>query len=59
MNDGVYIYNDNKIFELSDSPDDYGSLPEWVEIRKEDYDHSYFSDYIIDHNTFVPFKTVE
>ena len=56
-NCGVYIYKDNQIFELSDYPDDYGSLPEWVEIRKEDCGHSYFSDYLIDHNSFVPFKT--
>lgn len=37
-----YIFNkNNKIFELTDYPEDYGSLPEWVEIRKEDYDHSF------------------
>ena len=58
-NDGVYIYKNNQVFELNDYPDDYGSLPEWVEIRKEDCGHSYFSDYLIDHNTFVPFKTCD
>jgi hypothetical protein len=56
-NSGVYIYKDNELHSLSTKPDDYGSLPEWVEIRKEDCGHSYFSDYLIDHNTYVPFKT--
>ena len=56
-NNGVFIYKDNELYPLAGEPDDYGSLPEWVEIRKEDCGHSYFSDYLIDHNTFVPFHT--
>lgn len=56
-NSGVYIYYNNQVYDLVGYPDDYGSLPEWVEIRKEDCGHSYFSDYLIDHNSFVPFKT--
>ena len=56
-NEGVYIYNDNEIHPLSVDMDDYGTLPDWVEIRKEDCGHSYFSDYLIVHNTYVPFKT--
>ena len=58
-NKGVYIYYDNKIHTLSDYPDDYGSLPEWVELRKEDLGYSYFSDYLIDHNRYIPIKTKE
>ena len=56
-NNGVFIYKDNELHPLSGYPDDYGSLPEWVEIRKEDCGHSYFSDYLIDHNSYVPFHT--
>lgn len=55
----VYIYKNNELHELSPKPDDYGSLPEWVDIRKEDCGHSYFTDGLIDHNTLVPFKTHE
>jgi hypothetical protein len=55
-NEGVYIYCDNKIHNLSDYPDDYGCLPEWVELRKEDLGYSYFSDYLIDHNRYIPIK---
>lgn len=58
-NAGVYIYKDNELHTLSPKPDDYGSLPEWVDIRKEDCGHSYFTDRLIDHNTLVPFKTHE
>ena len=58
-NAGVYIYKDNELYELSSYPDDYGSLPEWVDIRKEDCGHSYFSEGLIDNNTLVPFKTNE
>ena len=52
-NEGVYIYYDNKIHTLSDCPDDYGSLPEWVELRKEDLGYSYFSDDLIYHNRYI------
>ena len=55
-NEGVYIYCDNKIHNLSDYPDDYGCLPEWVELRKEDLGYSYFSDYLIVHNRYIPIK---
>ena len=55
-NEGVYIYYDNKIHTLSDYPDDYGSLPEWVELRKEDLGYSYFSDDLIHHNRYIPIK---
>nr|QDY52344.1 hypothetical protein 6_56 [Mimiviridae sp. ChoanoV1] len=53
-NNGIYIYYDKNIYNLNDYPDDYGCLPEWVELRKEDLGHSYFSDELIYHNTFVP-----
>ena len=49
-NNGVFIYKDNELYPLAGEPEDYGSLPEWVEIRKEDCGHSYFSDYLIDNN---------
>ena len=58
-NTGTYIYKDNAVYPLSDSPDDYGTLPEWVQVRKEDCGFSYFRDYLIDHNTYIPFKTDE
>lgn len=58
-NSGVYIYKDNELHKLSNKPDDYGSLPEWVDIRKEDCGHSYFTDGLIDNNTLIPFKTDE
>ena len=56
-NNGVFIYYNNGLHPLSRYPDDYGSLPEWVETHKEDCGYSYFSDYLIDHNNCVPFKT--
>jgi hypothetical protein len=56
-NTGVYIYNDGGIHSLSSFPDDYGSLPEWVEVRKEDCGFSYFKDYLIEHNSYIPFQT--
>jgi hypothetical protein len=63
-NQGVYIYYNNGLHPLSTHPDDYGTLPEWVETRKEDCGYSYFDDSswqkggpLIDHNTYVPFKT--
>jgi len=56
-NEGVYIFNNGGLHLLSPFPDDYGSLPEWVEVRKEDCGHSYFENFLIDHNTFVPFPT--
>jgi hypothetical protein len=58
-NTGTYVYKDNGVYPLSDYPDDYGTLPEWVEVRKEDCGFSYFRDYLIDHNTYVPFRTNE
>ena len=56
-NDGVYIYYNNGLHPLSKNPDEYGSLPEWVETYKEDCGYSYFYDGLIDHNQLVPFKT--
>jgi hypothetical protein len=56
-NHGVFIYYNNGLHPLSWYPDGYGSLPEWVETRKEDCGYSYFNDRLIDHNQFVPFKT--
>lgn len=56
-NTGVYIYHNHGIHPLSSYPDDYGSLPEWVEVRKEDCGFSYFKDYLIEHNSYVPFQT--
>jgi len=56
-NNGVFIYYNNGLHPLSGYPDDYGSLPDWVETRKEDCGYSYFSDQLIDHNEYVPFKT--
>ena len=56
-NQGVYIYKDDEVHPLALYPDDYGNLPEWVKIRKEDCGHSYFSDGLIDHNEYVPFQT--
>jgi hypothetical protein len=56
-NTGVYIYKDNGVYTLSDTPDDYGTLPDWVEVRKEDCGFSYFKDFLIDHNTYIPIQT--
>lgn len=62
-NQGVYIYYDSGLHELGDEPDDYGSLPHWVPLRKEDFGWSYFGvdDYnvLIDHNQSVPFHPDE
>lgn len=57
-NDGVYIYYNNGIYNLSSYPDDYGSLPKWVKLQK-DLGWSYFNSYLIDHNYSTPFKTSE
>lgn len=58
-NEGVYIFKDGKICNLSYQPDDYGCLPDWVRLRKHDFGYSYFSEYMIDHNNYVPFKPSE
>ena len=57
-NNGVYIYYNKGIYNLSDRPDDYGSLPKWVKLQK-DLGWSYFNNYLIDHNYCTPFKTSE
>lgn len=53
-NKGKYIYHNGKAHKLSVYPDDYGTLPQWVELRKEDLGYSYFEDNLIDNNTYVP-----
>lgn len=53
-NQGKYIYHNGKTYKLSKYPDDYGNLPEWTELRKEDLGYSYFEDGLIDYNTYVP-----
>ena len=58
-NTGKYIYYKGGLHTLSSSPDDYGSLPDFVKVRKEDCGKSYFRDFLIDHNTYVPFKCSE
>lgn len=57
-NFGVYIFFNNKINPLGTSPklDDYGYLPEEVEVRKEDCGYSYFEDRLIAHNNLVPLQ---
>ena len=57
-NNGVYIYYNNGIYNLSSYPDDYGSLPKWVKLQK-DLGWTYFNNYLIDHNYCTPFKTSE
>ena len=56
-NDGIYIYFEKNVYNLNDYPDDYGCLPEWVELRKEDLGYSYFSEDLISHNTLTPINT--
>lgn len=56
-NNGIFIYKDGGVYPLSKFPDDYGTLPEWVVVRKEDCGFSYFRDYLISHNTYVPIQT--
>jgi hypothetical protein len=58
-NNGVYIFKDGKICDLGYVPDDYGCLPEWVKLSKHDFGYSYFSECMIDHNCYVPFKPLE
>lgn len=55
-NEGAYIYYNGGLHMLSLYPDDYGSLPEWVVVRKEDCGYSYFNDGLVSHNSFVPFS---
>ena len=55
-NEGAYIYYNGGLHMLSLCPDDYGNLPEWVVVRKEDCGYSYFDDGLIDHNSLVPFS---
>ena len=57
-NNGVYIYYNKGIYNLSTYPDDYGSLPKWVKLQK-DLGWTYFNNYLIDHNYCTPFKTSE
>ncbi len=57
-NDGVYIYYNKGIYNLSTYPDDYGSLPKWIKLQK-DLGWTYFNHYLIDHNYCTPFKTSE
>jgi hypothetical protein len=57
-NNGVFIYYNKGIYNLSARPDDYGSLPKWVKLQK-DLGWSYFNNYLIDHNYCTPFKTSE
>ena len=42
-NNGVYIYNNKGIYNLSDYPDEYGSLPKWVKLQK-DLGWTYFNN---------------
>lgn len=58
-NAGKYIYKDNGLYNLAVHIDDYGHLPDWVEVNKEDCGYSYFDTYLIDHNWLIPFKTNE
>lgn len=58
-NAGKYIYKDNGLYKLAVHIDDYGHLPDWVEVNKEDCGYSYFDTYLIDHNMLIPFKTTE
>jgi hypothetical protein len=61
-NAGKYIYKDNGLYNLAVHIDDYGHLPDWVEVNKEDCGHSYFVESylnLIDHNTLIPFITNE
>ena len=56
-NQGKYIYHNGKTHKLSSYPDDYGTLPQWTELRKEDLGYSYFEDGIIDYNSYVPINS--
>ena len=56
-NYGKFIYYNNGLHHLSSYPDGYGSLPKWVVPFKGDCGFSYFKNYLIDHNSWVPFKT--
>ena len=48
-NSGVYIYYHDKVYELDYiSYNDYGTLPAWIELRKEDCGYSYFEDRLVD-----------
>ena len=58
-NEGCYIYYNTGLHILSLYPDEYGSLPEWVVVRKEDCGYSYFHDGLVAHNSFVPFSPSE
>ena len=53
-NNGKYIYHNGEAYKLSSYPDDYGTLPQWIELRKEDLGYSYFQDGLIDNNSYVP-----
>ena len=63
-NEGKYIYKDRALYHLATEPDDYGNLPEWVDVRKDDCGYSYFAEdeagsRMIDHRTWIPFRTGE
>ena len=52
-NQGKYIFDGQRIRDLEDYPDDYGSIPE--EFQAGDFPPMYWVD-ILDHNTYIPFN---
>lgn len=55
-NDGKRVWWNGKMHELSDYPDDYGTLPRFVQITDENGLTPYHWIYVIDHNTYIWFS---
>lgn len=54
-NNGKYIWWDDCVHELDDYPDDYGTIPEFVQISDTQFNPYYWID-VIDHNSYVWFS---
>ena len=55
-NNGKYIWWKGKVCELSDDPDDYGTLPRYVQISDENGFTPYHWIDVIDHNSYIWFS---
>lgn len=56
-NQNLFIYAKGGLHSLTYDIDDYGALPEWVELNKSDCGHSYFK--FIENNSLTPLKPEE
>ncbi len=53
-NDGIYIFDGNKIVELANYPDEYGNIPSKFEVLSEFHPYTWVGS--IEHNSYVYFN---